>query len=159
MTGHYSNQLDMAMMLCCTALLFGCQASFRMFENIASQMEVTREYQAIRLRQEMEKRHYDLVQRKNEQYASAAHDLKHHLRCLSDMAKQGQLDSIRSYIAGMQQEEKRRRQDEYLRMFTQDRVLNVILSEKARIAADEEIKFTADLTADWTSSIHWTAVP
>ena len=147
MTGHYSNQLDMAMMLCCTALLFGCQASFRMFENIASQMEVTREYQAIRLRQEMEKRHYDLVQRKNEQYASAAHDLKHHLRCLSDMAKQGQLDSIRSYIAGMQQEEKRRRQDEYLRMFTQDRVLNVILSEKARIAADEEIKFTADLTA------------
>ena len=63
------------------------------------------------------------------------------------MAKEGQLDSIRSYIAGMQQEEKRRRQDEYLRMFTQDRVLNVILSEKARIAADEEIKFTADLTA------------
>ncbi len=147
LTAHISPTLEMLLMLCCTALLFGCQASFTMFENIAAQMEVTREYQAIRLRQEMEKKHYDLVQRQNEQYASTAHDMKHHLQCLAEMAQSGNLKNVQEYIADLQLAAQRRREDSYLRTFTEDKVLNVILSEKARLAADEEIRFTADLTA------------
>ena len=147
LTMELSPALELMMVLCCTALLYSCQASFTMFENIAAQMEVTREYQAIRLRQEMEKKHYELVQRQNEQYASTEHDMKHHLRYLSEMAQAGNLSGVQSYIAGLQLSAQRRKEDGYLRSFTEDKILNVILSEKARLASDEEIYFTADLTA------------
>lgn len=147
MTEQFSMRMGLSLMLCCTALLYGCLASFTLFENIAVQLEVTREYQAIRLRQEMEKRHYDLLQQRSDRYASFVHDMKHHLRALDQMAGTGDVESLRSYVAGLQQELRRLNGGEGVRIFTEDRILNVILSEKARLAADEEIKFTADLTA------------
>ncbi len=147
MTEFFSRRMGLALMLCCTALLYGCHASFTLFENIAVQMEVTREYQAIRLRQEMEKRHYDLLQQRSDRYASFVHDMKHHLRTLGEMAETGDTESLCGYVAGLQQELQRLNGGGNVRIFTDDRVLNVILSEKARLAADEEIKFTADLTA------------
>ena len=147
MTQRFTMGMGLALMLCCTALLFGCHASFTLFENIAVQMEVTREYQAIRLRQEMEKRHYDLLQQRSDRYASFVHDMKHHFRALNEMAETGDIEALRSYAAGLQQQLQRINGGGNVRIFTEDRILNVILTEKARLAADEEIKFTADLTA------------
>jgi hypothetical protein len=147
MTGDFTDGTELIFMLCCTALLFGCHASFTLFENIAVQMEVTREYQAIRLRQEMEKRHYDLLQQRSDRYASFVHDMKHHLRTLRQLTDAGDSDALREYIDGLQLQLQRLNGGGNVRIFTEDRILNVILSEKARLAADEEISFSADLTA------------
>lgn len=143
---RFSQGMELALILCCTALLYGCLAAFTLFEHIALQMEVTREYQAIRLRSEMEKRHYELLQQKSDEYAAIVHDIKHHIRCLRDFAQRGDLQGVEQYLDSLR-EDQAARQREGHKIFTEDKVLNVLLSEKASLAAEKGIQFVVSLTA------------
>ena len=143
---QFSAGMELALNLCCSALLYGCLAAFTLFERIALQMEVTREYQAVRLRSEMEKRHYELLQQKSDEYAAVVHDMKHHMRALRDLARQGDLSGVEAYLDSLREDEAERQRDGH-RIFTEDKVLNVLLSEKAARAADKDVPFVVSLTA------------
>ena len=91
----------------------------------------------------MEKTHYDMIQRKNDEYAGMLHDIKHHLRYLSQLASEEDLTGIRRYLADLQQDFSSRSQGVY----TDDKILNVILCEKAEIARQKGIRFQVELTA------------
>ncbi len=146
MTVRFSAGLELALNLCCSALLYGCLAAFMLFERIALQMEVTREYQAVRLRSEMERRHYELLQQKSDEYAAAVHDIKHHMRALRDLARQGDLSGVEGYLDALREDEAGHQREGH-RIFTEDKVLNVLLSEKAARAAEKDIQFVVSLTA------------
>ena len=146
MTVRFSAGMELALNLCCSALLYGCLAAFMLFERIALQMEVTREYQAVRLRSEMERRHYELLQQKSDEYAAAVHDIKHHMRALRDLARQGDLNGVEGYLDALREDEAGHQREGH-RIFTEDKVLNVLLSEKAARAAEKDIQFVVSLTA------------
>lgn len=143
---RFSRGMELALTLCCTALLYGCLASFTLFERIALTMEVTREYQAARLRSEMERQHYELLQQKSDENAAVVHDIKHHLRTLRDFARRGDLQGVQGYLDSLREDEAAR-QREGFRLFTEDKILNVLLSEKAARAAEKGIQFVVSLTA------------
>lgn len=134
---------ELALMLIGAAMLFACWAAFALFESMVRHMEMSREYNYIRLRREMEKTHYDMIQQKNDEYAGMLHDIKHHLRYLSQLAAEEDLNGIRRYLAELQQDFSSRSQGVY----TDDKILNVILCEKAEIARQKGIRFQVELTA------------
>lgn len=134
---------ELVLILTGAALLFACLAAFALFENLVQQMERSKEYDYIRLRREMEKTHYDIIQQKNDEYAGMVHDIKHHLRYLSQTASEGDLAEVRRYLGGLIEDFSGRSQG----VFTDDRILNVILTEKAELAKRRGIDFSVELTA------------
>ncbi|MCI8601922.1 MAG: GHKL domain-containing protein [Oscillospiraceae bacterium] len=134
---------EFALILSGAALLLACRAAFTLFERLVGQMELNREYNYIRLRREMENTHYDIIQQKNDEYAGMLHDIKHHLRYLSQLAAGGDLPALRQYLSDLQQDLSSRAQG----IYTDDKILNVILCEKAEQARRRGVDFQVELTA------------
>lgn len=134
---------ELVLILAGAAMLFACLAAFALFERLVQQMEQSKEYEYIRLRRKMEKTHFDIIQQKNEEYAGMVHDVKHHLRYLSRMAAEEDIPEIRRYLGSLIEDFSGRTQG----VFTDDRILNVILTEKAELARRRGIDFSVELTA------------
>ncbi|MBR6790629.1 MAG: hypothetical protein IKM31_07165, partial [Oscillospiraceae bacterium] len=134
---------ELVLILTGAAMLYACLSAFALFEKLVKQLERSKEYEYIRLRREMEKSHYDIIQQKNDEYAGMVHDVKHHLRYLSRTAEEGDLPEVRRYLGELTEDFAGRSQG----VFTDDRILNVILTEKAAIAQKRGIRFTVELTA------------
>lgn len=134
---------ELALTLAGTAMLFACWAAFSLFESLVRQMEMNREYSYIRLRREMENTHYDIIQQKNDEYTGMLHDIKHHLRYLSQLAAEEDLAGLRRYLNDLLKDFSSRSQG----IFTDDKILNVILCEKAEQAKKRGIDFQVELTA------------
>ena len=134
---------ELVLILTGAAMLYACLAAFTLFESLVRQMERTKEYEFIRLRREMEKAHFDIIEQKNDEFAGMVHDVKHHLRYLSQLAADGELPELRRYLGQLTEDFAGRSRG----IFTDDRILNVILTEKASIAKKHGIDFSANLTA------------
>ena len=138
-----TGQEELALTLTGSALLFACWAAFSLFESMVQHMEVSREFQYIRLRREMEKTHYEIIQQKNDDHAGMVHDIKHHLRYLSQLAASEDWEELKRFLQILQQDFSSRTQGVY----TDDKILNVILCEKAAQAHQQKIDFQVELTA------------
>lgn len=134
---------ELVLILTGAAMLYACLAAFALFENLVQQLERSKEYGYIQLRRKMEKAHFDIIEQKNAEYAGMVHDVKHHLRYLSQTAADGDLPELRRYLGELTEDFAGRTQG----VFTDDRILNVILTEKAAAAKKRGIDFSAELTA------------
>ncbi|MBQ4051349.1 MAG: GHKL domain-containing protein [Oscillospiraceae bacterium] len=134
---------ELVLILTGVAMLYACLAAFTLFESLVRHMERSKEYEYIRLRREMEKTHFELIEQKNDEFAGMVHDVKHHLRYLSQTAAEGDLPELRRYLGQLTEDFAGRSQG----IFTDDRILNVILTEKAALAQKRGIDFSVKLTA------------
>ena len=130
--------------ICGMALLLSNAAAFYLLENISRYATRSRDLYAMRLQSELEEKHYQLIQNKNEEYAEMIHDIKHHLRYLSQLSADEDLDGIREYLGGLQTSFASRSRG----IYTENEVLNVILNEKASEASRRGIAFQTEITAD-----------
>lgn len=130
--------------ICGITILLSNTVAFYLLESISRYITRSRDLYAIRLRNEMEKRHYQIVQEKNEEYAEMIHDVKHHMRFLAQLAADRDIDAIREYLDNLHISFAGKSQG----IYTENQVLNVILNEKASEAARHKITFETEITAD-----------
>jgi len=110
---------------------------FYVFDNYAVSMEKLKNQDVIITRLEMEEKRYEQIEAVNREHAGFLHDIRHYLKTIGNMAVNKQEQEILSILQELQV----RISDSVMEIYCPDRLLNTILNEKKKEAAENNLEF------------------
>lgn len=110
---------------------------FYVFDNYTSAMERVRQQELIITRLEMEEKRYEQIEAVNQAHAGFLHDIRHYLKTIYVMAEENKDYEILKIIPELQV----KISDADMEMYCSNRMLNTILNEKKKAAAERKIDF------------------
>ena len=144
-SGHdfmeYRMSNDWISVLFCYILLISNLLCFYFLEQLIKTADENQKKQAFIQKQKMEQTYYTAIQEKAEQQTRLLHDIKHHIQVLGQMAADGNNDRIVAYCKSVM--------DIYTIPvtieYTDNNIINIILSEKAEICRKKQIDFKVNV--------------
>lgn len=134
---EYRLSNDWGSIFFCYTLLISNLLCFYFLEQLIKTADENQQKQAFIQKQKMDQTYYTAIQEKTEQQARLLHDIKHHIQVLGQMAADGNNDRIVSYCKSVINIYTIPITIEY----TDNNIINVILSEKAEVCKQKQIDF------------------
>lgn len=122
----------------CTLGMIGNVLIFYSFDRYFLSLEKLQQQDIMIAKLETEEKHYEQIEKINQEHAALLHDIHHYLRTIGEAAKENKDTDILNIISELQV----RVSDESKIIYCSNRLLNVLLNEKRKSAEEAGIKIT-----------------
>lgn len=123
------------------ALLFANTVSFYLFDKLIQNLDENKKQSLYIQSLSMNENYYRMVEKNNENQALILHDFKHHIHTITAMARSEKNDDILNYLSVLEPEFTMTNTIQ----FTNNNIINIILSEKQAVAKAKGIPFHLDI--------------
>lgn len=123
------------------ALLFANTISFYLFDKLIQNLDENKKQSLYIQSLSMNENYYRMVEKNNENQALILHDFKHHIHTITAMARSEKNDDILNYLSVLEPEYTMTNTIQ----FTNNNIINIILSEKQAVAKAKGIPFRLDI--------------
>lgn len=116
-------------------------SSFIITEKSLKSIEEAKEAKELALKTQLEQRHYQRIEEINHEYARYAHEIRKAVRTVQELAKKEDnesIDKITTQLLASTEKLKKK-------IYCEDKVMNAILIERQRIAAEKRVSYSVQI--------------
>ncbi len=131
----------MALVIMSFTMLFSTVLVFLIHEKIVQTIIENAEYALERQKAEIDHNHFLEIERQYEAQSILIHDIKKHLEIIRNLARDEKSEKIEKYISSIY----KGHEIPTLKIFSKNRLVNVIISKYSAICLENDISFNADI--------------
>lgn len=127
-------------------VLIGNILIFYVFDRYSQSTEKLRQQELTITKMEIEEKHYEQIERVNQEHAAFLHDIHHYLQAIGEMASENNDEEIVKTISELQI----KIANTETSMFSHNKLLNAILNERKKAADEKDVSMRIIIEPEFT---------